>query len=137
MLTLLALAACSGDDGFVDGPHDSGPPPPDAAQCIPIADTWCFGEMCTWIRVTAEATPEAWRIACVLLGSQAEGEPCGRGPVGETTGHDNCGSGLFCVDNACRRLCTLSPDSCDLPAVCVNPNDNVAIGASTEFGYCE
>lgn len=62
------------------------------------------GEKCTWVQV--QDTPEPiGTTSCMPDGTQDLGDACTIGPVGETTGFDDCKAGLICVNAQCADIC--------------------------------
>ena len=70
---------------------------PGAQGCSP-------GEKCTWINVTEMPMPLG-EVGCVPDGTAPLEGACTQGPVGETTGYDDCVAGLYCINSVCRDLC--------------------------------
>jgi len=93
-------AAGGGDGGGIDAPpvqacNPSGAPGMQGCQT---------GQKCTWI--TVQETPEViGKLGCVPDGTAAVGAACTEGPVGETTGYDNCAAGGICITGTCSDIC--------------------------------
>lgn len=117
------LAACGGGDDDVPvvidatvngdgGGGNDGSTPIDAPvtppACNPLGapgNQGCDpGQKCTWISVQTDPE-DLGKLGCVADGTVALGGACTSGPTGETTGFDNCQSGLICVAGACADVC--------------------------------
>lgn len=86
-------------DAMVDAP--SGPCDPLAA---PGQQNCAANHKCTWIQV--EDSPQSvGQVGCVPDGTVALGGACTRGPVGATTGFDNCVAGAICIGGTCSDIC--------------------------------
>ncbi len=106
------LAACGGGDDDIAPVIDSPPGATDApidgsTVCNPLGapgSQGCNpGQKCTWIRV--QDTPERLgKIGCVADGTVGPGGTCAFGPVGESTGFDDCQAGLIC-NGTCTDIC--------------------------------
>lgn len=98
------------DSETIDAPSN---PPVDMAEvdafvegaCDPLAPAGqqgcASGRKCTWISVD----DENGKIGCADEGSVALGGACTTGPVGETTGYDDCAAGGICIMGVCKDLC--------------------------------
>lgn len=128
---LLALVAMGCGDDQATGDLDAGPPADARPPCQVITNEYCDPDQkCTWIH---EST-DVWTVDCFTDGTEALGMPCQWGVNGTSTGADNCSSGLLCVDNTCREVCTLAPDSCAAPETCVRAPQSM--GDAAEYGVC-
>jgi hypothetical protein len=119
-------AACGGDAGefdargptFIDaGLADADPCESNAALCNLLTQTGCNqGDKCAWVRVSDECGGSP---TCVPGGDVPVGGSCSWGPVGPTTGYDNCVIGAICSaepdasTGTCERVC--SPWDATLP----------------------
>lgn len=66
------------------------------------------GQKVAWVIV--QETPERLgKLACVPIGAVPEGGSCTFGPVGETTGYDDCAAGFICSAGICADICALDP----------------------------
>ncbi|KAB2908470.1 MAG: hypothetical protein F9K40_04330 [Kofleriaceae bacterium] len=66
------------------------------------------GQKVAWVII--QETPERLaKLACVPDGPVAEGGACTFGPVGETTGYDDCAAGFVCSAGTCADICALDP----------------------------
>jgi hypothetical protein len=70
----------------------------------PGAQGCAGGEKCTWINV-AETPSPLGMVGCVPSGAVPFEGACTQGPVGETTGYDDCAAGLICINAACKDVC--------------------------------
>ena len=52
-----------------------------------------------------ETPTEIGKLGCVPDGTVANGGACTQGPVGETTGFDNCAAGNICISGVCQDIC--------------------------------
>jgi hypothetical protein len=92
------------DGGDAGGGADSG-----SVSCdpngLPGMQGCLLGQKCTWVSI--QDTPEPLgKLACVPDGTVALGGACTVGPVGETTGYDNCSAGLYCINSTCQEICS-------------------------------
>src|SRR5262245_58937529 len=76
--------------------------------CDPLAAPGSQGcgsaQKCTWVAIEDTPVPLG-ATSCVPDGTQDLGDACTAGPVGETTGFDNCKAGLICINAQCADIC--------------------------------
>jgi hypothetical protein len=132
------LAACGGGDDDVvlqpDANGDGGGGSDAAPACNPLSppgQQGCLtGQKCTWISV--QDTPEPLgKLGCVPDGTVALGGACMVGPVGETTGFDNCSAGLYCINSVCQDVCGFDGSAnaaCQTGFNCTRYSDTFANG---------
>ena len=85
--------------------------------CNPVAQTGCgVGQRCGWIYTSQTAGHNA----CLADGTVNRDGACGYGPLGETTGFDNCKKGTACISGVCKTICdaNAAPDACPTNYLC-------------------
>jgi len=85
--------------------------------CNPVAQTGCgAGQRCAWIYTSQSAGHNA----CLADGTVDLGGTCGYGPLGETTGFDNCKKATACISGVCKTICDANavPDACPTNYLC-------------------
>lgn len=95
------------DAATIDAPVDAGGDanPGVCDPLAPVGQQGCItGQKCTWIRTQAQPVPLG-RLGCVPDGSVAIDGACTQGPVGQTTGYDNCAAGGICINAVCKDIC--------------------------------
>jgi hypothetical protein len=101
---LTAALACSKTDHAIHPIPDGPPPDGEILSCNVLTQTGCAaGQKCTW--VTDSTSPPLGHIDCVPDGTVMVGSACTPGPVGPTTGYDNCKAGSYCESMVCKRIC--------------------------------
>ena len=111
---------------------DSGP----VGACNPITQAGCAaGQKCTWLTVQEE--PFLGRTDCVPDGDVEIGGACVEGPPGETTGYDDCAAGGLCVNDLCRAICSIEPESCGEGFACSAYTNTFSDDAAGNTGVCD
>src|SRR5262249_27856626 len=76
-----------------------------------------FQEKCPWI--TLQGGPDsAGTIGCAPDGTVAARGSCTQGAPGADTGHDDCQSGLVCINGECRPICATEGSPCSAGSEC-------------------
>jgi hypothetical protein len=149
LVLLLGLSACNVHGQDVDAGQciDCDWRPPDARwlalfPALPGGQQNCdtTAQRAAWIRV--QETPERLgKIACVPDGSVGLGGACSFGPVGETTGFDNCAGGFICSEGICADICALdaqpgTPHGCANGTCTVDPDLFAYAPDDPGYGAC-
>ena len=102
---------------------------PAPTGCNPVANTGCLaGDKCTLIITSIE--PFVAYLGCADDGTVPLGGAC----VRDGTGVDDCEAGSLCMDDVCKEICTVSPDSCTSGFTCSNTGD---LFDDPSIGICE
>ena len=126
------LLACGGDD---DGITFADSAPVDE-MCNAVTQEGCAaGEKCSWLVVQEE--PFLGRTDCVPDGTAAIGEACTEGEPGEETGFDNCAAGGLCLNEICRTICTVDPDTCSAEFACSSYTNTFTDDPAENMGVCD
>ena len=133
------LLACGGDDDSGDitfADSGTGGDGGTSAACNPVTQQGCAdGEKCSWLVVQED--PFLGRTDCVPDGTVALGGACTEGTPGETTGYDDCAAGNLCLNEICRAICTIEPDTCGEGFACSSYINTFSDDTTENLGVCD
>jgi hypothetical protein len=105
--------------------------------CNPVSQTGCgAGQRCAWIYTSQTAG----HTGCVADGTANLGAACAYGPLGATTGFDNCKKGTACISSVCKTICNANavPDACPTNYLCgLYANAPFDLDGTLGIGFCD